>query len=301
MARLRIAYVGLPLGALALAQAGFRPELIGLGHPDAPGARRVRRQLSRQALVLARPDLHASEVRAAFASVKPDVLLSWFWPQRIPEALLALPPLGAYGVHPSLLPRWRGPDPYFWALYEGDAETGVTLHRLDAEYDTGELVSQQRLAIDPRENAWALARRLDRLGLRLLVEAAARLSRDRALPGVAQDERAACPAPAPHEELLSIDWHADASSVVRLVHAAAPYPGAAAELADELVDVLDAELFEGSLPAALEPADAVLVGERLVVKAAVGAVVVTRVRTEAGRELRAAELPALFGEALARV
>src|SRR5687767_9769653 len=126
MARLRIAYVGLPLGALALAQAGFTPDLIGLGHPDAPGARRVRRVLGRRALVLGRPDLHAGALQAALASVQPDVLLSWFWPQRIPEAVLTLPPLGAYGVHPSLLPRWRGPDPYFWALYQGDTETGVT-------------------------------------------------------------------------------------------------------------------------------------------------------------------------------
>jgi len=301
MARIRIAYVGLPLGALALASAGFTPALIGLGHPDAPGGRRVRRNLGKRTLVLGKPDLHDPAVQAAIASVRPDVLLSWFWPQRIPASLLALPRLGAYGVHPSLLPRWRGPDPYFWALHQGDSETGVTLHRLDDAYDTGEVISQRRLQIGADENAWLLAKRLDRLGLASLLDAASQLTDGKPLLGTVQDEAYATAAPSPDDELLSIDWHSDAGSIVRLVRAAAPYPGAATELADALVEVLAARPFEGSLPAALLPADAVLVGEQLVVKAGAGAVVVTRVRTEAGKVLRAHELRALFGASLARV
>src|SRR5262245_29427709 len=112
---IRIAYVGLPLGAWVLAQAGICPQLICLGHLDMPGARRVRRQLGRRALVLGQPDLREPGVIACLERFAPDALLSWFWPKRIPAAVLRLARLGAYGVHPSLLPRWRGPDPYFWA------------------------------------------------------------------------------------------------------------------------------------------------------------------------------------------
>lgn len=301
MARIRIAYVGLPLGALALVKAGFAPEVICLGHPDAPGGRRVRRALGKSALVLAKPDLRAASVQAAIASARTDVLLSWFWPQRIPSELLGLHRLGAYGAHPSLLPRWRGPDPYFWAIHAGDLETGVTLHRLDEEYDTGAVIQQRRLTIRDADNAWSLARRLDRLGLGLLLEAAKELQDGAPLAGVLQDECLATPAPSPDDELLSIDWQNDAASIVRLVRAASPYPAATTELGEALVEVLTAEPFDEALPAALLPADAVLVGDRLVIKAAHGAVVIRKARTEAGSVLVDGQLTALFGEPLARV
>ena len=70
------------------------------------------------------------------------------------RAVLEVAPLGAIGVHPSLLPRHRGPDPYFWAIESGDLETGVTAHRLEEEYDTGAILAQRRLAIDASWNSW---------------------------------------------------------------------------------------------------------------------------------------------------
>jgi methionyl-tRNA formyltransferase len=298
---LRIAYFGLPLGALALAAAGFPPCSVCLGHPDAPGARRVRTRLPRSALVLGRPDLAAPSVHAALASARPDVLLSWFWPARIPPAVLALGARGAFGVHPSLLPRWRGPDPYFWALFSGDRETGVTLHRLDEEYDTGALVAQRRLAIAAADNAWTLARRLDRLGLDLLLQAARELSDGAALAGCPQAEAEATSAPIPEAELLAIDWQRDAESIVRLVRAAAPFPGAQAELGDACVEVLAAQRFAGELPRALSPADAVLVRGQVVVRAGAGGVLLERVRTEDERVLRGEQIAALFSDGIATI
>jgi methionyl-tRNA formyltransferase len=299
---LRIAYVGLPLGALALAAAGYALCSVCLGHPDAPGARRLRRQLGRGVLLLGRPDLDAASVQAALASARPDVMLSWFWPQRIPEPVLALAPRGAFGVHPSLLPRWRGPDPYFWTLLRGDEESGVTLHRLAAEYDTGAIVAQRRLQVDSADNAWSLARRLDRLGLALLVEAARELSAGAALAGTRQDDSLACPAPLPDEAQLSIDGRHDATSIVRLVRAAAPHPGALAELGEEQVEVLAAETYAAPLPAALEPADAVLAAGRVVIRTGgAGAVALQRVRTQDGVVLRGEQITALFPRGIARL
>ncbi len=298
MTALRIAYVGLPLGALALASAGFRPDTICLGHGDAPGARRVRRDLGRNALVLSRPNLEDPGVQRALVASRPDVLLSWFWPKRIPPAVLALPPRGAYGVHPSLLPRWRGPDPYFWAILSGDAETGVSLHTLEPEYDTGAVLRQERLPIDPGENAWSLARRLDRLGLPLLVAAARQLSAGAALTGNAQDEEAVTRAPRPDETDLAIDWNEPAEQIARLVRAAAPYPGASAELGEALVDIVAAHPLASELPRALAPAEAVLLDGNVVVQTGRGALVLERVRDESGRTLRAAAIQLLFPRGL---
>jgi methionyl-tRNA formyltransferase len=297
---LRIAYFGLPLGALALARAGFSPQVVVLGHADAPGARRVRAGWAPQSLVL-KPRLERLTVVETIAAAQPDVILSWFFPRRIPEAILRLAPRGAFGVHPSLLPRWRGPDPYFWAIYTGDRTTGVTLHRLDGEYDTGCIVEQRRLEISAHESAWRLAKRLDRPGLRLLVECAERLAAGELLLGAAQDETQASSAPQPDEELLSIDWKRSADEIVRLVRAASPYPGASAELGRSLVDVLEAERYAGELPRVLEPTEAVRTPEGLVVRAADQGVLLRCVRDEAGVVLREEALFALFPEGLSRV
>lgn len=292
-------YLGLPLGALALARAGFIPRVICLGHHDAPGARRVRKRLGRHALVLAKPDLSAPEVVSVLKSAQPDVVLSWFWPRRIPEAVLSLGPRGAFGVHPSLLPHLRGPDPYFWAIYRGDPETGVTLHRLDAEYDTGAIVDARRVPIAPTDTGFSLAKKLDRPGLALLVSCAERLSAGEALRGTPQDEALATEAPRPDDELLDIDWHAPAALIERLVRAAAPYPGASAELGDHVVELLDAHVFLRPLPRALQPADAVLAPEGIVVCTGQGGLCVTRVRLESGEVLKGRAIATLFAEGIA--
>jgi methionyl-tRNA formyltransferase len=254
---MRLLYLGLPLGAEALRRAGHTPVAACVWHLDAPGLRRLRARAGRAgALVLGRPDLGDPAVRSALASLRPDALLSWFWPRRIPAALLALPPRGAYGVHPSLLPRWRGPDPYFWALRAGDAETGVTLHRLEADYDTGAIVAQRRLPIGPDDDAWSLARKLDRPSLALLVEAAERLARGEPLAGTPQDEAAATQAPRPTDDDLAVRWDRPAAEVLRLVRAAAPTPGAGCRIGEREALLVRASASDERGPRALAPGEA---------------------------------------------
>jgi methionyl-tRNA formyltransferase len=296
----RIAYFGLPVGALMLLHAGYSPALIVLGRRTSPGTRRLRK-LARDIPILTVPTFESARELAVIARAEPDVILSWFYPRRIGEQLLALAGRGAFGTHPSLLPRWRGPDPYFWAIYSGDHETGVTLHRLDAEYDTGAIVAQRRLAIDPRENAFQLAKRLDRPALALLLECVGRLTRGEALEGQPQPSEGVTLAPTPDEELLAIDWRRPTDELARLVRAAAPYPAASAELGAELVDVIEAEPHAASLPRALEPADAVLTPRGVVVCTGDGGLVVRAVRRESGETLRDGEVAALFGDGIARL
>jgi methionyl-tRNA formyltransferase len=268
--------------------------VIALGHPHEKGGRRVRRTLGRRALVLGRPELEDVATQAAIASARPDVIVSWFWPKLIPACLLALPARGAFGVHPSLLPRWRGPDPYFWALYTGDTRTGVTLHRLAPEYDTGAIIASRALAIEPSDTAWTLAKRLDRPSLALLVETVHRLSAGDLLLGEPQDEGAVTEAPAPTDELLTIDWKQSVAAVLRLVRATSPYPGALTDLGDAQVDVLWAEPSEEALPRALEPGDAVLGAHGVVVRAGDGGVLLKKVRTDDGELFTGRAVAELF-------
>ncbi len=290
----RILYLGLPLGALHLERLGYRPSVAAIGHPRSPGARRVRRRLGRTGtLILGRPDLGDPAVQEVLRAAQPDVLLSWFWPRRVPASVLSLAPLGAFGVHPSLLPRWRGPDPYFWTIRSGDAQTGVTLHRLDETYDTGTIIDERTVDVRADDDAWSLARRLDAPSLALLASVPARLSRGETLEGIPQDESAATSAPAPTPEELAIDWRRSVDDILRLVRAAAPEPGATADFGGHPVEVLQATRYEALLPAALAVAEARCVDEGVAVRASDGGVLVTRVRW-GDRRLDGAELHRLF-------
>jgi methionyl-tRNA formyltransferase len=303
----RFLYFGLPLGAEVLRRAGFVPHVAAFGH-RMTGLRRARARLApcvaatdragaplatERPLLLFKPDLADPAIVRALASARPDAILSWFWPTRIPESVLALAPRGAFGVHPSLLPRHRGPDPYFHAIRAGDAETGVTLHRLEAEYDTGRVVAQRRVAIAASDDAWRLARKLDRPSLALLLECAERLARGESLEGDVQDESLATEAPQPTEEELCLDWDASADEIVRLVRAAAPAPLVSTLLGDELVFVRRAVRHEDAVPELFEPGDALRTPEGIVVVAGEGAVRLLEVEREDGARVRGRDIDAL--------
>jgi methionyl-tRNA formyltransferase len=234
---MRIAFFGLPLGALALARDGHDVALACISRPTAIGMRRLRRTVGPERIVRT-PDVLAEAFVARVRAVRPDLVVSWFWTTRIPRAVLDIAPLGGFGVHPSLLPRHRGPDPYFWAIDAGDPVTGVTAHVLDDQYDTGAILGQRVMALDPSWNAWRLARRLDRPSLALLREVVAAFGRGQPPPRVRQDERSATLAPEPSEESLVLRWEEPAIRIARRVRAAAPWPGVLTQLGEAPVVLL---------------------------------------------------------------
>ena len=91
--------------------------------------------------------LAAPETQQTLADLHPDVACVACFNKRIPSSLLALPPHGFLNVHPSLLPHFRGPAPLFWTLRAGIQNTGVTVHRMDAEMDTGDIANQASLTL----------------------------------------------------------------------------------------------------------------------------------------------------------
>jgi methionyl-tRNA formyltransferase len=92
-----------------------------------------------------------SSIAPLLASVEPDLVVCMGFPWKIPPDALAVPRLGWLNGHPSLLPRHRGPLPVAWAIREGDDEIGITFHRMDADLDTGPVLSQRRYALGELE------------------------------------------------------------------------------------------------------------------------------------------------------
>ena len=113
----------------------------------------------------------ATEATDAMRRIAPEVAVAACFPWRLPRAAREIPPLGILNVHPSLLPAGRGPEPVFWTLRRGEPVTGVTVHRMDAGFDTGPIVVQAEMAIPDSIRAPDLERDLMTRGGSLLVDA----------------------------------------------------------------------------------------------------------------------------------
>jgi methionyl-tRNA formyltransferase len=277
-ARLRLAFFGLPLAACVLNRDGHELCLAVLSPIEgAPGRRRLVRQIGADRVVLADAGSgFEAIVDERLAGTGADLVVSWFWTRKLPEGWISAGRLGAVGVHPSLLPRHRGPDPYFAAIDAGDTTTGVTLHALSAEYDEGPVLLTRELSIGER-NAWQLARALDRPSLSLLREGVRRFAEGLPPPSIAQDPALATWAPAPEGHLLRVSWGWPTARVLRRIRALSPVPGLALELAGTAFFVTRAAAAEA--PSALLPGEAAVDGDppaRILIRTGDGAIVVTR-------------------------
>jgi methionyl-tRNA formyltransferase len=254
---MRIAFVGLPLAALLLRADGHEIVWAGVCRREALGTRRLRAAIGRDNVSMM-PDLN--RLADAVAARKPELVVSWFWTRKVPASFRAIAPLGAIGVHPSLLPRHRGPDPYFWAIDAGDTVTGVTAHQLDDAYDTGAILARRELAIDPTWNAWTLAKKLDRPSLALLRDTVRAFAEGKPPAPLAQDDALATEAPQPSDDDLEIRWTDDAAHIERRVRAASPWPGAFTAIGDVALTLtrVRATTSRPELLAALEPGEAIV-------------------------------------------
>ncbi len=142
----------------------------------------------------------------------------------IPNDVLAVPPRGFVNLHPSLLPRHRGPSPIQWALVCGDRSTGVTTMQLDEGMDTGPILLQERLAIEPTDTTETLSPRLAELGARLMVSTLDGLEEGRVAPRP-QPEDGVNVTPLLRRNFAKVDWTMPARQLVNRLRGFTPWPG----------------------------------------------------------------------------
>jgi methionyl-tRNA formyltransferase len=142
----------------------------------------------------------------------------------IPAAVLELLPRGFVNLHPSMLPRHRGPSPIQWALVCGDRSTGVTTMQLDAGMDTGPILLQERVGIDQFDTTESLSPRLAEVGARLMVETLDRLE-DGALDPRPQADDGANVTPMLRRSFSKVDWGMPARQLVNRLRGFTPWPG----------------------------------------------------------------------------
>jgi methionyl-tRNA formyltransferase len=168
----------------------------------------------------AREPAFVEEVRA----LSPDVGVVVAYGQILPQALLDVPPHGFLNVHTSLLPKHRGAAPIQAALLSGDAETGVTIMKMDAGLDTGPILSQLAIPIVPADNSQTLHDRLAQIGADLLIQTLPRYTTGEVQPRP-QPEGATYAAKIEKAHGL-INWNEPAEIIERKIRAFTPWPGA---------------------------------------------------------------------------
>ncbi len=183
-------------------------------------------------LTLLQPETVRDEtLRQTLEDAAPDVAVVAAYGRIIPEALLAIPRLGTLNIHPSLLPRWRGPSPIQAAIAHGDAETGVSIMLLDAEMDHGPLLAQRRVPLSGTERYPTLETHLAEVGAALLLETVPRYVSGGLRP-VSQDHDQAVFCGMLDRDSGRVDWSASAVSIARLDRAYDPWPGIWTEWTD---------------------------------------------------------------------
>ncbi|MCD8393505.1 MAG: methionyl-tRNA formyltransferase [Bacteroidales bacterium] len=164
----------------------------------------------------------------------------------LPEVVWRMPRLGTFNLHASLLPRYRGAAPINWAVINGDTETGVTTFFLSHEIDTGDIIAQERVAINPEDNVGDVHDRLMALGARLTVDTVRQIV-DGTLHTIPQDQlitagEPATPAPKIFKDTCRIDWTQPAERIHNLVRGLSPYPSAWTELVDAAGNTITAKI-----------------------------------------------------------
>jgi methionyl-tRNA formyltransferase len=188
--------------------------------------------------VITPDDPNSPEIVEQIRALQPDFLFSFYYRLMLKPSLLSVPPRGAFNMHGSLLPKYRGRVPVNWAIIHGERETGATLHEMLVKPDAGRIAAQQAVPILPDDTAFQVFNK---------VTIAAEIALDAALPKLVSGTVEL------HEQNLAagsyfkgrcaedgrIDWNQPALAVHNLIRAVAPpYPGAFCDVADGRLRVL---------------------------------------------------------------
>ena len=220
------------------------------------------------------------DARLHIATLAPDLIIVVAYGLFLPADTLAVPTLGALNIHPSLLPRHRGPSPVATAILKGDSSTGVTVMQLDEGMDSGPIIAQRRTPIGAEETAEDLTIRLFDMGAELLADTIHPWRNGEIAP-VPQNEADATITRLLKREDGTIDWSHSAEQIARQIRAYHPWPGSFSHWRNRQLKVHEAsalDRIESELPGAvteLPQGIAVATGE--------GALLLRRVQME-GRQ-----------------
>lgn len=165
------------------------------------------------------------EAVAELKKYQAEVYIVAAFGQMLSQEILDMPEFGCLNIHASLLPKYRGASPIQHAIIDGEAETGITIMRLDAGMDTGDMLYQKRIPIEAQDNYETLQNKLMKLGGEAVTEALELLKQGKLTP-VKQEDALSSHAPLIKKELGRLDFTKSALELDRLIRGVTPWPGA---------------------------------------------------------------------------
>ncbi|HBR07781.1 MAG TPA: methionyl-tRNA formyltransferase [Clostridiales bacterium] len=248
---MRVVFMGTPDFAAAslkaVIAAGY--EIAGVfTQPDRPRDRGMKSSVSpvkavaeAHGLPVYQPEnLRDGSVPALMRRLAPDILVVVAYGRILPDALLAVPPMGAINVHGSMLPKYRGAAPIQWAVLNGDSVTGVTTMYLAHDMDAGDIIYTNETPIGEFETSGALFERLSDMGARLLIRTLRDIEAGTA-PRIKQDETQATYVRQLGKSISPIDWNRTPREIVKHICGLDPWPVATMTLGGAAVRVFGAE------------------------------------------------------------
>ena len=167
----------------------------------------------------------SNEDISAFQDLNLDVAIVAAYGMLLPQVILDAPKYGCINIHPSLLPRWRGPSPIQYAIWKGDAETGVSVMSLEKSMDTGPIITQEKTPIHADTNFEALNKTLWSMGNNLLTHALDDLAKTEMLKNTSQSDDGVTYCKLLTKDHGRIDWHQNADEINQQIRGLNPWPG----------------------------------------------------------------------------
>jgi len=231
--------------------------------------------------------LKAPEVREEFLALNADLAILAFVTQIVPQQVFSVPRLGSICFHPSLLPKYRGASGINWALIKGETVTGLSLFWVDPGIDTGPVLLQKEVTVDPDDTTGSLYfNKIFPLGVEAIAEAVD-LIKSGNPPRIVQDESKATYDPPCRDEHAKIDWSKPGQEVYNLVRGCDPQPGAHTTWQGKMVRIFDARFQKGANSSAAGQVTGIG-GEEITVALNGGALTVKKMRGE-GAKITGAE------------
>jgi len=238
--------------------------------------------------VLQPEKLKDGELASWVAAELIDVCVVLAYGKILPKALLDAPRLGCLNLHASLLPRHRGAAPIQWSILSGDTETGVTLMQMDVGLDTGPILSQHSIPIEPGENAGSLTERMGELCAKVTLVDVPRYLAGELRPQAQESEQATWASPIKAED-RRLDFSNAAEALAARVRALSPQPGAITQCRGKLLRILEAQALADSSGA--EPGTVTLSPEkRILIATRAGSLELLRGQFEGKKPLGARDL-----------
>lgn len=203
----------------------------------------------------------------------------------LPLEVFTLPKYGSINLHGSLLPKYRGAAPIQWALINGDKETGVTTFFLKEKVDTGNMILQEKITIDPEDNLESLYDKMKNVGAEVLLKSISLIEQGE-VNEQTQNDSLASPAPKITKEICKIDWTKPAVNIHNLIRGLSPYPGAFFIKNDKQYKVYKSKVVEETN---LQPAEILETKNEIFIGCREGALQILEIQLEGRKRLTADE------------